>query len=82
VKALGNLGSHTAGDDNGLAVFDLIRGHGRNGSALLCAFDLLEVNGEDLRPRPIAGIPPEVKEKLFLTRRECKAGFRTSGEAQ
>jgi predicted ATPase len=34
-------------------VFDLIRGHGRNGRALLCAFDLIEVNGEDLRRVPI-----------------------------
>jgi bifunctional non-homologous end joining protein LigD len=40
-------------DDDGLAVFNLIRGHGRNGRALLCAFDLLEVNGEDLRHKPI-----------------------------
>jgi bifunctional non-homologous end joining protein LigD len=40
-------------DDNGLAVFDLIRGHGRNGRAVLCAFDLLEVNGEDIRQEPI-----------------------------
>jgi bifunctional non-homologous end joining protein LigD len=40
-------------DDDGLAVFDLIRGHGRNGRAILCAFDLLEVNGEDIRPEPI-----------------------------
>jgi ATP-dependent DNA ligase len=40
-------------DDNGLAVFDLIRGHGTNGRAILCAFDLLEVNGEDIRRQPI-----------------------------
>jgi bifunctional non-homologous end joining protein LigD len=40
-------------DDSGLAVFDLIRGHGRNGLAMLCAFDLLEVNGEDIRQEPI-----------------------------
>lgn len=40
-------------DDSGLAVFDLIRGHGRNGRAILCAFDLLEVNGEDVRSEPI-----------------------------
>ena len=37
-------------DDKGLAVFDLIRGHGTNARAVLCAFDLLEVNGEDIRP--------------------------------
>jgi bifunctional non-homologous end joining protein LigD len=40
-------------DDDGLAIFDLIRGHGRNGRATLCAFDLLELNGEDLRRSPI-----------------------------
>jgi bifunctional non-homologous end joining protein LigD len=40
-------------DDNGLAVFGLVRGHGRNNRAILCAFDLLEVNGEDVRPEPI-----------------------------
>jgi bifunctional non-homologous end joining protein LigD len=40
-------------DDSGLAVFDLIRGHGRNDRAMLCAFDLLEVNGEDVRAEPI-----------------------------
>jgi len=40
-------------DDSGLAVFDLIRGHGTNARAILCAFDLLEVNGEDIRREPI-----------------------------
>jgi bifunctional non-homologous end joining protein LigD len=40
-------------DDNGLAVFDLIRGHATNARAILCAFDLLEVNGEDIRREPI-----------------------------
>ena len=40
-------------DDSGLAVFDLIRGHGTNARAVLCAFDLLEVNGEDIRAEPI-----------------------------
>jgi bifunctional non-homologous end joining protein LigD len=40
-------------DDSGMAVFDLISGHGRNGSGILCAFDLLEVNGKDIRREPI-----------------------------
>jgi bifunctional non-homologous end joining protein LigD len=40
-------------DDNGLAVFDLIRGHATNAGAILCAFDLLEVNGQDIRREPI-----------------------------
>ncbi len=40
-------------DDEGLVVFDLIRGHATNAGAVLCAFDLLEVNGEDVRREPI-----------------------------
>jgi len=40
-------------DENGLAIFDLIRGHGSNARAILCAFDLLELNGEDVRREPI-----------------------------
>ena len=40
-------------DQKGLAVFDLIRGHQPNAAAVLCAFDLLEVDGEDLRREPI-----------------------------
>ena len=40
-------------DKNGLAVFDLIRGYGSKASAVLCAFDLLALNGEDLRRQPI-----------------------------
>jgi bifunctional non-homologous end joining protein LigD len=34
-------------------VFDLIRAHATNVSAVLCAFDLLEVNGEDIRAEQI-----------------------------
>jgi bifunctional non-homologous end joining protein LigD len=40
-------------DESGLAVFDLIRGYGSKASAVLCAFDLLELNGKDLRREPI-----------------------------
>jgi bifunctional non-homologous end joining protein LigD len=40
-------------DENGLAVFELIRGHDSKTSAVLCAFDLLELDGRDLRRRPI-----------------------------
>jgi len=38
-------------DESGLAVFELIRGRGSKMSAVLCAFDLLELR--DLRRRPI-----------------------------
>jgi bifunctional non-homologous end joining protein LigD len=40
-------------DENGLAVFELIRGHGSKTSAVLCAFDLLELDERDLRRHPI-----------------------------
>jgi bifunctional non-homologous end joining protein LigD len=41
----------TNGD--GLAVFDLIRHNRHGGDAVLIAFDLIELNGEDLRRSPI-----------------------------
>ena len=40
-------------DENGLAVFELIRGHDSKTSAVLCVFDLLELDEKDLRRRPI-----------------------------
>src|SRR5437588_3968782 len=40
-------------DENGLVVFELIRRHGALPSAVLCAFDLLELDGQDLRRQPI-----------------------------
>jgi bifunctional non-homologous end joining protein LigD len=40
-------------DENGLAVFDLIRRHGALASAVHCAFDLLELDGRDIRREPI-----------------------------
>ena len=46
-------GEAIACDDNGLAVFDLIRRHRNHGDAILCAFDLLEIDSEDLRRVPI-----------------------------
>jgi ATP-dependent DNA ligase len=38
---------------NGLAVFDLIRNHRTGAAAEYCAFDLLELDGRDLRQHPI-----------------------------
>jgi bifunctional non-homologous end joining protein LigD len=40
-------------DENGLAVFDLIRNHRTGAAAEYCAFDLLELDGRDLRHQPI-----------------------------
>ena len=46
-------GEAIACDENGLAVFDLIRGQKPLATAVHCAFDLVELNGEDLRRQPI-----------------------------
>jgi bifunctional non-homologous end joining protein LigD len=55
-------------DDNGLAVFDLIRGHGRNARAILCAFDLLELDGKDLRRAPLEERKHTLANLLFRER--------------
>jgi bifunctional non-homologous end joining protein LigD len=40
-------------NERGLAVFDLIRHHHRGADAVLIAFDLIELEGEDLRRCPL-----------------------------
>jgi bifunctional non-homologous end joining protein LigD len=40
-------------DESGLAVFELVRRARNGGAAVLCAFDLIELDGEDLRRAPI-----------------------------
>ena len=40
-------------DATGLAVFSLIRSYRNGPRATLCAFDLIEIDGEDLRWRPV-----------------------------
>ena len=40
-------------DDTGLAVFDLIRRRRHDRDEVLVAFDLIELDGKDLRPLPI-----------------------------
>jgi len=46
-------GEAIVSDDGGLAVFQLIRSWPTTLSAVLCAFDLLELDGQDLRRLPI-----------------------------
>jgi ATP-dependent DNA ligase len=46
-------GEAVACDDNGVASFDLIRHHGHNDHVFLYAFDLIKLNGDDLRRDPL-----------------------------
>jgi bifunctional non-homologous end joining protein LigD len=43
-------GEAIACDENGLSVFDLLHHQRRDQVVTLCAFDLIELDGEDLRP--------------------------------
>jgi bifunctional non-homologous end joining protein LigD len=46
-------GEAVACDDNGVASFDFVRHHHANDSVFLYAFDLIELNGDDLRRDPL-----------------------------
>jgi ATP-dependent DNA ligase len=46
-------GEAIACDENGLSVFELLRYQRRDQVVTLCAFDLIELDGEDLRRMPI-----------------------------
>jgi len=46
-------GKAVACDDNGVASFDLVRHQRAKGSVFFYAFDLIELNGDDLRRDPL-----------------------------
>jgi ATP-dependent DNA ligase len=46
-------GEAIVSDEAGLAVFELLRSFRHDHAAVLCAFDLLELDGEDLRRLPV-----------------------------
>src|SRR5499433_2659193 len=46
-------GEAVACDDNGVTSFDLVRYRWHDASVFLYAFDLIELNGDDLRPDPL-----------------------------
>jgi bifunctional non-homologous end joining protein LigD len=48
-------GEAVACGDNGVALFDLVRHHRANDRIFLYAFDLMELNGDDLRRDPLEG---------------------------
>jgi bifunctional non-homologous end joining protein LigD len=48
-------GEAVACDDNGVASFDRVRYRHHDESIFLYAFDLIELNGDDLRPDPLEG---------------------------
>jgi bifunctional non-homologous end joining protein LigD len=65
-------GEAVACDDNGVASFDLVRYHRANERIFLYAFDLIELNGDDLRPDPFEGR----KATLQMILAKAGAGIR------
>jgi len=51
-------------DGNGVAVFQFVRNYRRGNAAALCAFDLIEIDGRDLRRQPIEDRKHVLKELL------------------
>ena len=51
-------------DDTGVAVFEKLHGRAHDGEAFLYAFDLLELDGEDRRPRPLGDARGSVQDSL------------------
>ncbi len=60
-------GEAIAVNDAGLSVFDLIRYRRQDRAVTLCAFDLLELDGEDLRHAPIETRKATLKSLLRRT---------------
>jgi bifunctional non-homologous end joining protein LigD len=58
--------------EDGVAVFDALHRRHKAGDAILHAFDLLELDGEDLRPLPLG----ERKAKLSKLLARAKAGIQ------
>jgi bifunctional non-homologous end joining protein LigD len=65
---LAAVGEAIVCDGNGLAVFHFVRNYRRGNAATLCAFDLIEINGQDLRRQPIEDRKLVLKE-LFRSAR-------------
>ena len=61
-----------------LAVFDLIRKHRPSAAAVICAFDLIEFDGEDLRREPSETRKSTLKSML---RGNCGCGPGVEGVA-
>jgi bifunctional non-homologous end joining protein LigD len=51
-------------DENGLSVFDLIRNYRHGNRATLCAFDVIEIDGQDWRRQPIEDRKSALKKLL------------------
>ena len=66
-------GEAVACDDNGVASFDLVRHHRANESIFLYVFDLIELNGDDLRRDPLEVLRPHCRQSSSGRARRTRA---------
>jgi bifunctional non-homologous end joining protein LigD len=71
-------GEAVACDDHGLAVFDRLRYRRADGSVFMYAFDLVELDGQDLRREPLE----TRKATLASLLRACQPGVRLNGHLE
>jgi bifunctional non-homologous end joining protein LigD len=71
-------GEAVACDDNGVASFNLVRYRHDDESIFLYPFDLIELNGDDLRPDPLEGR----KATLEMTLAKAGSGIRFNGHVE
>jgi len=86
VEALGGLrsrsvildGEAVACDDNGMSTFDRLRHRRHDASVFLYAFDLIELNGDDLRREPLEVRNHRQPHGVFGHRHRCSHGAAVS----
>jgi bifunctional non-homologous end joining protein LigD len=75
-------GEAVACDDNGVALFDLVRHHGANERIFLYAFDLIELNGDDLRRDPLEGRKAALEMMLDKAGRGVRFNEHIEGDGE
>src|SRR5262252_6109851 len=73
-------GEAVACDDSGVASFDLVRHQRANGSVFLYAFDLIELNGDDLRRDPLEVRKATLRSMLAKAQPGIRFNEHTEGD--
>jgi hypothetical protein len=69
-------------DDQGLAVFDRLRHQRADGSVFLYAFDLLELDGQDLRREPLETRKATLASLLRSSQRSNESAWRSGSTTE
>ena len=67
-------------NEDGLSIFDILRYRLRDDAAVLCAFDLIEADGVDLRRQPLERRKATLAELLYNVRDGIAFNRHFSGE--